>query len=146
MSRSITGDRRQVDVWAAEDARRTAMLAGDIAMLDLLLSDSLIYTHSTGVKDSKKSWLAKLSSGVLLYEALEFIDPVFILSDATVLIAAQMNATVVRGGQRNDLASVYLAVWIKQSVGWRLAAVQGTPLPVASPKMAGTATLTPLQS
>ena len=32
----------------AEEQRRQAMLSGDIAVLEALLSDGLVYVHSTG--------------------------------------------------------------------------------------------------
>ncbi|MES2945400.1 MAG: nuclear transport factor 2 family protein, partial [Pseudomonadota bacterium] len=60
---------------AAEEARRQAMLAGDTARLQHLLADTLMYTHSTGVKDDKQTWLQQLSSGALVYEKLEFEAP-----------------------------------------------------------------------
>lgn len=114
---------------AAEEARRQAMLAADVAALDTLLSDTLAYTHSTGVADSKQSYLGSLASGALRYEALEFAAPQARLLGTAGLVSAVMRATVLKGEVRRDIASSYLAVWEHSAAGWVLQAVQATALP-----------------
>jgi hypothetical protein len=117
---------------AAEEARRQAMLDGRLSMLADLLSDTLAYTHSTGVQDSKQSYLEQLSSGALRYEALEFVAPVIRVLGPVALVSAVMKATVQRGGSRRDVASSYLAVWENTPAGWKLQALQATPLAAAA--------------
>jgi hypothetical protein len=39
---------KNMSVLIAEEQRRQAMLSGDIAVLEALLSDGLVYVHSTG--------------------------------------------------------------------------------------------------
>jgi hypothetical protein len=114
--------------WAAEEARRQAMVDGKLLTLADLLSDTLAYTHSTGLQDSKQSYLHKLSSGALRYEALEFVAPVIRVLGPVALVSAVMKATVQRGGSQRDVASSYLAVWENTPAGWKLQAVQATPL------------------
>ena len=58
----------------AEEQRRQAMLGGDIAALEALLSDGLVYVHSTGGRDTKTTYLNKLASGSLKYLSLSFED------------------------------------------------------------------------
>lgn len=117
---------------AAEEARRQAMLDGRLAVLADLLADALSYTHSTGVQDSKQSYLQQLSSGALRYEALEFVAPVIRVLGPVALVSAVMKATVQRGGSRRDVASSYLAVWENTPAGWKLQALQATPLAAAA--------------
>ena len=52
------------EIEALEDRRYRAMIDGDIAVLDELCSDDLIYTHSKGDHDDKRSYLRKVSIGV----------------------------------------------------------------------------------
>lgn len=115
---------------AAEEARRQAMLAADVAALGALLADALAYTHSTGVTDSKPSYLQLLASGALRYETLEFAAPQARLMGSAGLVNAVMYATVRKGELRRDIASSYLAVWEHTAAGWVLQAVQATALPV----------------
>ena len=118
---------------AAEEARRLAMLAADTAVLDTLLSDALVYTHSTGVTDSKAGYLQSLAGGALRYESLEFVAPQVRLVGTAGLVSAVMRATLRKGDVRRDIASAYLAVWEHTASGWVLQAVQATALPVKSP-------------
>jgi hypothetical protein len=113
---------------AAEEARRQAMLAADVAVLGALLSDTLAYTHSTGVTDSKQSYLQLLASGALRYETLEFAHRARLMGTAG-LVSAVMYAAVRKGDLRRDIASSYLAVWEHTATGWVLQAVQATALP-----------------
>lgn len=122
-------DTKQAEVWAFEEARRIAMIKGDVAALDQLVSEALIYTHSSGGQDSKPSWLSKVASGDLRYETVAFTEPTITVIDGTALIAARMSAKVLRAGQPGNVSSLYLAVWVREPAGWRLAAVQATPVP-----------------
>lgn len=119
-------------VRATEEARRQAMLAGNTARLGELLADTLVYTHATGVRDSKQSYLQQLLSGALRYEALEFVTPDITVLGSVGLVSAVMKATVVRRDTRHHVASSYLAVWENTPSGWKLQAVQATALPAAA--------------
>jgi hypothetical protein len=114
---------------AAEEARRLAMLAADVTALGTLLADTLAYTHSTGVTDSKQSYLQLLASGALRYETLEFAEPRARLMGTAGLVSAVMYAVVRKGDVRRDIASSYLAVWEHTAAGWVLQTVQATALP-----------------
>ena len=118
---------------AAEEARRLAMLAGDVGVLGALLSNTLAYTHSTGVTDGKLSYLQSLAGGALRYETLAFVAPQARLMGTAGLVSAVMRATIVKGDIRRDIASSYLAVWEHTASGWVLQAVQATALPAKTP-------------
>jgi len=118
---------------AAEEARRLAMLAGDVGVLGALLSNTLAYTHSTGVTDGKLSYLESLAGGALRYETLAFVAPQARLMGTAGLVSAVMRATIVKGDIRRDIASSYLAVWEHTALGWVLQAVQATALPAKAP-------------
>ena len=109
------------------------MLAADVAALGVLLSDTLAYTHSTGVTDSKQSYLQLLAGGALRYETLEFAAPQARLLGTVGLVSAVMYATVRKGDVRREIASSYLAVWDHTAAGWVLQAVQATALPAKAP-------------
>ena len=108
------------------------MLAGDLAALETMLSENLAYTHSTGAKDGKQSYLQKLSSGTLRYESLEFLAPEVRILGPAGLVTATMRATVVQGGNRRQGASSYVAVWGSTGTQWTLQLVQATPLQVVT--------------
>lgn len=122
-------DTTQADIWALEEARRMAMVNNDVAALDPLVSDVLVYTHSSGGRDSKQSWLSKIASGAMRYDTVAFTEPTITVIDGTALITARMNAAVQRAGQPGSVSSLYLAVWVQQPAGWQLVAVQATSVP-----------------
>ena len=55
------------EIKALEDRRYRAMLDGDTAVLDELCSDDLIYTHSKGDHDDKRSYLHKVGTHRFIY-------------------------------------------------------------------------------
>ncbi|MDB5930297.1 MAG: nuclear transport factor 2 family protein [Polaromonas sp.] len=129
MNTTVATNPDMAGLLAAEEGRRLAMLAGDTQALGELLSESLVYRHSTGLKDSRQSYLEKLASGALRYQSLTFMAPVATLIGTAGMVAAEMHATVQRGELRQGIASTYLAVWQHTPDGWKLLAVQATALP-----------------
>jgi len=120
---------REDGLRAAEAARLQAMQNNDGPALGALLSDSLIYQHSSGALDTRQSYLARMASGSLHYQKVEFLTPEFRLigGDGRVgLVHARMLATVVRDGIPCEIANSYLAVWEHDASGWKLVALQGT--------------------
>jgi ketosteroid isomerase-like protein len=121
---------------AAEAARLQAMHNNDGAALGALLSETLIYQHSSGARDTRQSYLGRMASGALRYEKVEFLTPEFQLigGDSRVgLVHARMLATVVRDGTPREIANSYLAVWERDESGWKLVALQGTTVVAATP-------------
>jgi ketosteroid isomerase-like protein len=114
---------------SAEDRRYAAMVAADVDTLAGLLSDAVVYTHSSGSRDDKQTLLSKISDGSLVYvEVKHPVTQVIVLGEA-VLVIGEMHADIVVGGQPRRLDNATLAVWAAQDGGWRLAAFQPTPLP-----------------
>ena len=57
------------EILALEDKRYAAMCGGDFAALEAMLHDELLYTHSSGLTDTKATWLAALRSGKTKYKS-----------------------------------------------------------------------------
>jgi hypothetical protein len=125
---------------AAEAARLQAMQNNDGAALGALLSDILIYQHSSGARDTRQSYLA----GSLHYDKVEFLTPEFRLiggGGCVGMVHGRMLATVVRDGTPREIANSYLAVWEHgdnddkehHPSGWKLVALQGTTVVAAQP-------------
>jgi len=112
-----------------ETRRRDAMLAGDVHALGELLAPELRYVHSTGTVDSRDSLLHKLAAGVIAYRELELVPLTVTPCGDALMVAGEMRAQVLRGGELRQVCSSYLAVWRRQDRRWQLAACQGTALP-----------------
>ena len=119
----------------AEEQRRLAMLGGDIAALDGLLSEGLVYVHSTGGRDTKTTYLDKLASGSLKYLTLSFEDSQVHGAGPVQVVTGRMSAEVSIQGQSKAIRSLFLTVWMPESgadgqQGLRMLAYQGAPCPV----------------
>lgn len=115
-----------------EQRRREALLAGDGAALEALLSPDIVYMHSTGTRDTRTSYLHKIREGALRYLRLEWSNLQVQVLPAAALVTGRMDATVRKDGQDKPVRSAFLTVWVAEpgTVGsaWRLRAHQGTPL------------------
>lgn len=116
-------------ILALEERRRIGMLACDARALGELVAPDLRYVHSTGGVETRESLLAKLAGGQMVYRQLAF-EPLSVQQtpDAAI-VAGEMRAQVQRGDALRDIASCYVAVWLRRDAAWRLAAFQGTALP-----------------
>lgn len=116
----------------AEEARRLAMLESNTQKLGMLMADSMTYTHSSGITDSKQAYLQLLSSGTVTYETIAFDDLNIQLIGQVGLVTGTMKATLMRSGTRKQIATAYLAVWAHVDGDWLLHAVQATTLPAVA--------------
>ena len=116
-------------VLAAEDRRYQAMLDGDLAALDELCADELSYAHSSGTRDTKDEYLAKLRSGYYVYLRVDHpLESVQVTGD-TAVVVGRMTADITVDGTPKTIDNLALAVWTRASGEWRLLAYAPTPLP-----------------
>jgi hypothetical protein len=112
---------------ALEEERRVAMLASDTQALEALLDEGLLYLHSTGSRDSRASYLVKLSSGAMRYETVTLDVSDVVVRERFALLSGAMAASVRVAGDKPqvlEIASRYEALWMLSADGWRMAAIQ----------------------
>ena len=122
-----------------ESARYRALVEGDYETVADLCHPELRYTHSTGVVDSRESYLAKCLAGHYDYQRIDHpTDAITFLGDVA-LVFGEMRADLVAGGVAKTLDNVCLAVWRWDEDRWRLFAYQPTakPRPAAEPTPVG---------
>lgn len=113
----------------ADDRRKAATRNADIDVLASLIDDEVIYGHSTGVVDSKVSYLEGLSSGRVRYRTLETtVDRSVEYSD-TVVLHGTMNATIEIEEHARQIDVIYMSVWRLRADGWRMVAFQSARPP-----------------
>jgi|APCry1669189241_1035207.scaffolds.fasta_scaffold133389_1 ketosteroid isomerase-like protein len=127
-------DKACAQVLACEQRRHDALLACDVPTLSNLLSQDLIYVHSTALRDSHTSYLAKLQSGSLSYLTLVFEDLQVYAQATSAIVTGRMQAQIVKEGQIKAVRSLFLTVWWLEhndqgEPTWRLRAHQGTAWP-----------------
>ncbi|MEM9521629.1 MAG: nuclear transport factor 2 family protein [Actinomycetota bacterium] len=114
-------------VTVLEDARIVAMCEQDAETLDRLLSDSMVYVHSTGLVDTKESFLGHVRNGPIQYRRFERRGvEVHAAGDHTVIFRGEAAVQVEFDGNPLDLDFRYLAVWVNHDGHWRFEAWQST--------------------
>lgn len=109
--------------------RMQAMAAKDVAILQSVLADDLIYTHSSGRLDTKKSLIDAMVSGATVYTAIEpFEVKAQDLGDSVVLTGiAQIK--VVSNGTPNAFGVRFTDVYTRRNGTWQMVTWQSTRLP-----------------
>ena len=116
-------------VLAAEDRRYRAMVETDLVALDQLLDDRLSYAHSSGARDTKDEYLAKVRSGYYDYLQIDHpVERVEVVGD-TAIVVGRMTADLTVDGTRKTIDNLALAVWTRAGGDWRLLAYAPTPPP-----------------
>ena len=116
-------------VLAAEDRRYQAMQDGDLTTLADLCADELSYAHSSGVRDTKDEYLAKVRSGYYVYHRIDHpVERVEVVGD-TAIVVHRMTADLTAGDTRKTIDNLALAVWTRASGEWKLLAYAPTVLP-----------------
>lgn len=103
-----------------EKRREDAMLRGDASALAEMLADDLIYLHSTGIMDTKLSYLDKIRSCANIYEelSLDVLDVVPLHRGA--LVIGDMAGRVRLPVQLINVNSRFMTVWQNCANSWML--------------------------
>jgi ketosteroid isomerase-like protein len=109
--------------------RMLAMALKDVATLESLLADDLIYTHSSARLDTKRSLIEGMTSGKTVYTSVEPSDvKAQDLGDTVVLTGiAQIKVTV--GGTPNAFGVRFTDVYARRDGRWQMVTWQSTRLP-----------------
>jgi hypothetical protein len=109
--------------------RMQAMAARDVATLEAVLANDLVYAHSSARLDTKRSLIDAMMSGATVYTGIEPSDvKAQDLGDAVVLTGiAQIK--VVSNGTPNAFGVRFTDVYAKRNGSWQMVTWQSTRLP-----------------
>jgi hypothetical protein len=112
-----------------EDRRYQAMIDADLETMDRLCAEELSYAHSSGVRDTKAEYLAKIENGYYVYARIDHpVERVDVLGDSAVVVG-RMTADLTVDGTAKTIDNLALAVWTRAEGEWQLIAYASTPLP-----------------
>lgn len=114
------------DLLAADAARRKAMIAGNASALEGLLSDDLVWTHSSGRTDDKAAVLHAIEAGTVLYRSLQVEDVVVSRHGEIFICHGTLNGKASRDGVERDLRNKFLSVWKRTGASFQMLAWQST--------------------
>jgi ketosteroid isomerase-like protein len=114
------------EILAADARRFVAMVQGDLAALEGLLTEDLTYTHSNGQVETRGELLESLRSGRLRYLAAEPSESAVRLQGDTAIVTGRADLRVSAQGRELTLPVRFTEVWVKSGGVWKLAAWQST--------------------
>lgn len=101
-----------------------AVLAKDVAALDRMLADDLIYAHASNVIDTKTSYTEKIKGGKQVYKVMEQRKVTVKVFGTTGITQSWLHVTGVNPAGPFDDKVMLLHVWVKSGNGYKLAAHQ----------------------
>lgn len=116
-------------VQAADDARVAAMKSPDRDKLSAIFSDELRYAHSTGVVDTKASFIDTLLKGTTKYQAIDYVERSFTFPAPGIALmtgSAKLKVSLETGVIEPTLA--FLGVWRLENDQWHFLAWQSCKL------------------
>lgn len=117
-------------VQAADDARVAAMKSPDRDKLSAIFSEELRYAHSSGVVDSKTSFIDVLLKGSTKYQEYDYQERKFTFPAPG--IALMTGSTKLKLGLESGTIEPilgFLAVWRLENGQWHFLAWQSCKLP-----------------
>ena len=109
--------------------RMHAMAQNDIATLNALLADDLIYTHSTARLDTKKSLIEAMESGKTVYTAVEPADVQAQDLGNAVVLTGSARIGVTSNGNPVSFRVRFTDVYANKGGQWQMVTWQSTRLP-----------------
>jgi Domain of unknown function (DUF4440) len=119
------------NVQGADDQRVAAMKSPDRSKLEACFSDELRYAHSSGVVDSKGSFIDILVAGKTKYVGYEYQERNFTFpAPGIALMTGKARVQANTGESSMDSVLSFLAVWRNENGKWRFLAWQSCRMPV----------------
>ena len=117
------------EILGLEDRRFAAMMAKDFGALEAMVHEQLLYTHSSGVTDTKASWLESMKSGTVKYKSAQCSERKVRIVNDVALVNGKAHIEADIGGQPRTLKLLFLNAWAKTPQGWKFVAWQSCPQP-----------------
>lgn len=112
-----------------EDLEKTwvqAVLNRDVATLDKLLAPDLVYSHASGVVDTKSSYIEKIRAGKQQYRSLKQQNMTIRRHGDAAITHCWASVTGINPAGNFDDKVMMTHTWVKKPEGWQLAAHQTT--------------------
>jgi hypothetical protein len=109
--------------------RMTAMAQKDIGTLNELLSNDLVYTHSSARLDTKQSLIGAMESGSTVYTSVVPSDVKAQDLGDTVVLTGACRIGVNSGGRPNSFGVRFTDVYANKGGRWQMVTWQSTRLP-----------------
>jgi ketosteroid isomerase-like protein len=114
---------------ALDRKRMNAMAEQDIATLNDLLADDLVYTHSSARIDTKESLIGGMRSGSTVYNSVVPSEVKAQDCGDAVVLTGVARISVKSGGNALDFGVRFTDVYAKRNGNWQMVTWQSTRVP-----------------
>jgi hypothetical protein len=117
------------EIRSLEKDRFSAMMRGDVRAVADVLHDNLVYIHSTGLIDSRSSYLESLQQGKYIYESVQVVDERHVESADFILLCQVLKVRIRLSSETEAKSRMVTAssLWVQSAGRPRLIAMQATP-------------------
>lgn len=109
--------------------RMDAMAAKDVAFLNEVLGDDLVYTHSSARLDTKASLIGNMQSGSTVYQSVVPSDVKAQDLGDSVVLTGFARIKVNSGGKAMDFGVRFTDVYARRGGKWQMVAWHSTKTP-----------------
>jgi ketosteroid isomerase-like protein len=126
---AAAGDALSNEIAAVDKARIAALLSRDRKALEEILSDQLIYVHSSGREETKELYVDRVVKAEYDYRSFVITRRDLHLLNEVVFDNGDSEIDIVVNGNFREIAGRYLMVWRKEDGRWRLFRFHSAPIP-----------------
>ena len=114
------------EIHAADQARREAMISGDVPRLSEIFADDMVWIHGTARVDTKATLLTSIAAGQTKYLSIDIRDTTLrVINDLGFLSGIAAIKAEVNGNVR-DVENRYTVVWQFGADRWQVVNWQST--------------------
>ena len=126
LARAQTTRDAEGEIRDLEQQRFRAMEHVDVVALNRILSDDLIYTHASGLRQTKAELIGVLGSGDFKYESITTDGIRIRIYDQTAVVTGRATMKIKSGQGEQLFKLCYLDVYVKQDGRWQMVAWQSS--------------------
>lgn len=108
----------------AERQRFDAQVKKDYAVLDRVLANDMIYTHSSGNVDGKQAYIQSIRDGKSKYDAIDVQEQKVRVYGNTAVINGVCAIKAINNGETINTRLRYTDVYVKNGGQWQMVAWQ----------------------
>jgi hypothetical protein len=114
---------------AAEDARYAAQMRNDVAAMEKMFGDDLVYSHSNAAVDNKKTYIESMRSGTVKYRTMKRSDVNVRTYGCVAVLTGRADFETTNQGQDSAVELRFHTIWVKRGDALQFVSWQSTRLP-----------------
>jgi len=125
----VSAQAGEPEIRSLEERRFQAMVTADVAALEQLLGDDLVYTHSSASVDTKASLIDGIRTKRFTYQKIDRSEERIRVYGDSAVVTGQGRMELLGTDGVRVLDIRYVDVWVRSQRGWQMVAWQSTRIP-----------------